>query len=148
MRRPLLADNAPNATISALAGAADHCGRLISCVDPGVAWGAMAFDTMSKMPALARSLKRVESKVALSAGVSGSAPTGLKSAAAMRMRAWPRLVPVWTQSCAWSARDKRQMTARKTEAKDFDNTFMCRAILPRIELELASARVMGFASAP
>ena len=46
----------------ALAGAEDHCVRLISCGEPGVDCGAMLFETISKMPALCRSLieRRIE----------------------------------------------------------------------------------------
>ena len=80
--------------MAALAGAADHWLSTISCGEPGMACGARLFDTMSKMPALFRSLYRVASKTALSAGVCGSVPTGLKSAAASRMLVLPRLVPV------------------------------------------------------
>ena len=45
----------PKATMEAEAGAADHWARLISACEPGWACGAMDFETMSKMPALARS---------------------------------------------------------------------------------------------
>ena len=41
---------------AALAGAADHCGRLNSSGEPGVDGGAKLFDTRSKMPALPRSV--------------------------------------------------------------------------------------------
>ena len=51
--------------MAALAGGADHCASTISCGEPGVACGARLFDTMSKMPALLRSLNRVVSKTAL-----------------------------------------------------------------------------------
>ena len=49
-------ESAPKATMDALAGAADHWLRTISCGEPGVACGARLFETMSKMPALLRSL--------------------------------------------------------------------------------------------
>ena len=55
-RRPLSAESAPNATMDALAGGADHCAGTSSCGEPGMACGARLFDTMSKMPALVRSL--------------------------------------------------------------------------------------------
>ena len=44
----------------------------ISCGDPGIACGARLFDTISKMPALPRSLKSVASNTAFSAAVCGS----------------------------------------------------------------------------
>src|SRR6185437_6016054 len=138
MRRPLSARRAPKATISELAGAADHCARLISCGEPGRAWGAMDLETMSKMPAFCRSLKSVESKVALSTGVCGSVPTGLKSDAARRMRALPRLVPAWTQSCAWRAADEKTSRAIRGR-RNF--VFMIGAILPcREEVKRGAVR--------
>src|ERR1039458_8920615 len=53
-RRPLLVESAPNATIEALAGAADHWLATNSCGAPGITCGAMLFDTKSKIPALPR----------------------------------------------------------------------------------------------
>jgi len=44
------------ATIAAEVGAALHCARFISPGAPGVAWGSMLFETISKMPAFERSL--------------------------------------------------------------------------------------------
>ena len=55
--------------MDALAGAADHCVKSISLGEPGMAGGAMLFDTKSKMPALVRSLKSVASKTAFKVGV-------------------------------------------------------------------------------
>ena len=42
--------------MAALAGAAAHCARFICCGEAGISGGAMLFETMSKMPALFRSL--------------------------------------------------------------------------------------------
>jgi hypothetical protein len=88
----------PKATMAALDGAAAHCGKLICWGFAGIRGGAMLFETMSKMPALLRSLKSVVSKVDLRLGVSGSGVDGLKLAAARRILWAPRLVPVRTQS--------------------------------------------------
>ena len=61
----------------------------------------MLFETMSKMPALLQVVDRAcASKVFFSDGVCGSVEAALKSATARRMRSTPRLVPVFTQSCA------------------------------------------------
>ena len=87
-------------TISAVTGGSDQLLRIICDGVAGIAGGAMLFETRSKMPALLRSLKRVASKVALSAGVCGSCEPDAKSAAAIRILVAPRLVPVRTQSCA------------------------------------------------
>src|SRR5271165_5396802 len=91
-RRPLFDESEPNATIVAFAGAPDHWDRLISCGEPGVDCGAKLFETRSNIPAFERSLYSVASNTVFSAGVCGSAPPGLKSAVAMRMRSLPRLV--------------------------------------------------------
>ena len=80
------AESAPSANIPALAGGAVHCAGVICCGEPGVVCGARLFDTMSKMPALDKSVKSVVSKTFFSTGVCGSLPTALKSAAAKRMR--------------------------------------------------------------
>ncbi len=92
----------------------------------GVSGGAMLFETMSKMPALLRSLKSVLSKVVFSAGVCASAEAGLKSAAARRMRAAPRLVPVRTQSCALALQHPRgsdRRTRNKTASGRMEYSF-------------------------
>ena len=73
----------------------------------------MLFDTMSKMPAFVKSLKRVASKTVFSEGVCASVPTGLKSAAARRIAVLLRFVPVRTQSCAVPRTESRRMQASK-----------------------------------
>ena len=54
-RLPFWMPMLPKATMAALAGATDHWERFISDGEPGVVWGARLFETMSKMPELARS---------------------------------------------------------------------------------------------
>ena len=77
MRRPPLTARLPKATMAALAGAADHCARLIS--DGFRVWpGGQVLETRSKMPALERSVKRVLSKVLLSGRWPGSARCGFE----------------------------------------------------------------------
>src|ERR1700761_8175006 len=105
----------PNATKAALAGAADHCARLSCCGEAGITGGAMLFDTMSKMPALLRSLYSVVSNVVFNGPTSGV--PGLKSAAARRIRAAPRLVPVLTQSCAWAGSPNARNIAIRSDSR-------------------------------
>src|SRR5580658_3515821 len=86
--------------MSAFDGAAAQSGKLISCGEPGISGGAMLFETMSKMPALERSLKSVVSNALFSNPACGSFDVGLKLAAASLIFVAPRFVPVRTQSCA------------------------------------------------
>ena len=118
--RPPDAPKAPKATMAALVGALDHCCRLISLGAPGLVCGSIDFATMSKMPALERSLKSVVSKVRLSGAVCGSvAATALKSATAMRMLETPAEVSVLNQSCACRTMEekRRSVVAAKSRRK-------------------------------
>src|ERR1700712_3720044 len=90
----------PKATMAAEAGAAAQSCTLISAGVPGMDCGRRLLETMSKMPALARSAKSVVSKVRLKPSVWGSEEAGLKSATAMRMLVTPLEVSVLKVSCA------------------------------------------------
>src|SRR5258705_12936164 len=64
--------------MAAEAGATAQSCTLISAGVPGMDCGSRLFETMSKIPALARSAKRVVSKVRLKPSVCGSDEAGLE----------------------------------------------------------------------
>src|ERR1700748_382588 len=93
----------------------------------------MLLDTISKMPAFPRSFDSVEAKAPFKEAVCGSFVVGLKSAAARRILAAPRFVPVRTQSCAFAQRapPKMKVTAIKRKRREVKITcFLLIFILP------------------
>src|SRR5258708_16592749 len=120
--------------MGAEAGATAQSCTLISAGVPGMDCGSRLFETMSKIPALARSAKRVVSKVRLKPSVCGSDEAGLKSATAMRMLVTPLEVSVLKVSCARMT----ELQARKNSKAASQRNRACRMGDVRFRLSILS----------